>query len=166
MIRKPVVIEGPDGGGKSTLIGQLLDDENMTLAPKFSHSTRGPNSGHIFAASEDMKSPLSAGYIYDRHPAISEPIYGTAIRKKDDYVYLSPYVNEWLDKVYVVMCLPPFGEVIYHLNPSEQMPGVAENYPLIYGLYEYIYNLSPSRFIHYDYTEPNSYEELRRKLNA
>lgn len=165
MISKPVIIEGPDGGGKSTLIGKLLHDEGLALAPKFSRSVEGPHEGHIQSALSDMYSPLG-GFVYDRHPAISEPIYGTVVRRKDDYVELSNHLNDWLDTVHVVMCLPPFSQVVMNLQEENQMAGVAENIPLIYGLYEYLYNLSPSRFFFYDYTEPNSYEELRRALSA
>ena len=165
MIDKPVIVEGPDGGGKSTLISSLMASEGLALAPKFSRSVEGPNQGHVIAAIKDMDDPLK-GYVYDRHPAISEPIYGTIVRKKDDYVPLAHYVDSWLDRVYVVICLPPFKVAVENLNVEAQMPGVAENFPLIYGFYEYLLGINPSRFIHYDYTVTDSYNELRSKLNA
>lgn len=74
--RMNVILEGPDGGGKSTLAGHLSKLWNLRL-----QEGSGPPK------KEGEIEQRLAGYlkmentIFDRHPAVSEPIY-TRIRQK------------------------------------------------------------------------------------
>lgn len=67
-----IVIEGPDGTGKSTLAKKLVD-----LLPEFSYeASKGPPKGpvEIMKRAEDYLAMDNK--IFDRHILVSQPIYG------------------------------------------------------------------------------------------
>lgn len=168
MTVKPLIIEGPDGAGKSTLIEKLVDEFNLDRAPKFSRSLEGPNGGFIHQAQMDMAQVESMqGFIYDRHPAISEPIYGPIIRRSDAYYALLPQFPRWKAAVNLVICLPPWNVATQNLGHNPQLAGVEEHYPLIYSAYEHFLTITPPSFCTlYDYTLPGSYNQVRRLVNG
>lgn len=70
-----IIIEGPDGAGKSTLIRSLrLADPTLKLAPRSCTSLAGPLSGDALITWLKKYGAMD-GYIYDRHPCISGPVY-------------------------------------------------------------------------------------------
>lgn len=66
-----IVFEGPDGSGKSTLARHVCDTLALTLIPG-----AGPprEPGEIERRLAKYLTITNA--VYDRHPAISQPIYG------------------------------------------------------------------------------------------
>jgi thymidylate kinase len=65
-----VILEGPDGGGKSTLAEYLANQLDLRI-----QQGSGPPK-HPGEIEERLRAYLDMdGVIFDRHPAISDPIY-------------------------------------------------------------------------------------------
>lgn len=84
VVCKSLVICGPSGVGKSTLIGKLLADFPAKVALSVSHTSRKPREGEIdgvhyhFVTKEFIEDDISHGKIkYIEHAAVHSNIYGT-----------------------------------------------------------------------------------------
>lgn len=136
-----IVVEGPDGTGKSTLIRQLQDAyPGLKIAPRACTSLAGPLSGNGLV-NWLKKYGVMVGYVYDRHPCISGPVY--------DAVYANPvegWAGDWvrgafreiLDNARIIYCRPPRREIVKSVNESAQMGGVERNIHRIIDTYDAI----------------------------
>lgn len=136
-----IVVEGPDGAGKSTLIKSLqIAHHGLTLAPRACTSLAGPLSG-VELVRWLRTYGVMPGYVYDRHPCISGPVY--------DAVYADP-VEEWVggwvrgtlhelrESARVIYCRPPRREIIKSINENVQMEGVDRKIHQIIDTYDAI----------------------------
>lgn len=149
-----LVIEGPDGAGKSTLIRQLKGAyPGIKLAPRACTSLAGPLSGTELVHWLRTYGVMP-GYVYDRHPCISGPVY--------DAVYAYPvegWVGAWVqgtlyelrENARVIYCRPPRREIVKSVNESAQMDGVDRKIHQIIDTYDAIMG---SMILHerYDWT--------------
>lgn len=156
-----IVVEGPDGGGKSTLIESLQKTLGIPVAPrtwlKDSHS--GPVPDLCRWVDEDLLhwggKPLQ---IYDRYPLISEPIYGSCIRGEVPRLMSTPWMrartNTFRSMSIIIWCVPPFDVVAQNVraNPKGHMEHVSEEIDAIWAMYSVQANTWPNLSIHYDYT--------------
>lgn len=104
-----IILEGPDGTGKTTLAERLAKEFNRRVQ----HSGGPPkDQSDIFARQERaMQFALhNAPVVMDRVPAISERIYGPIIRGKDPF-----QGSDYLPKLMQAMPLP----LIYCRPPLE-----------------------------------------------
>lgn len=108
-----LILEGPDGSGKTTLQGILQEKFQLPAHPRFCTSD-GPQDDLARAVFRDAREletqPLS---IYDRHPFLSEFAYATAIPERfvrDDFLegWVTPLLNKVARLSLVILCLPPF----------------------------------------------------------
>lgn len=139
-----IIVEGPDGAGKTTLINQLMKDiPGLERGPRASRSKEGPVDSVGEWARQDVASwadrPLA---IYDRHPLISETIYGPTLRGGMDPHTLSLLgsgtYQTFLTNSLVIFCLPlDRGVVIRNVetDPDSQMSGVRENAGILWDKY-------------------------------
>lgn len=155
---RPVIVEGPDGSGKTTLIQK---SERNLMARHCDSS--GPFKELAKWVEQDLDNPPPPNAIYDRYPLISEPIYGPIIRGTLPEGFNS---GPWLKYCWrhllaqtplIIICLPPLETVITNvLGPDEQMSGVTSNITTIYWLYwAYAHQMraqAPGIFSVYDYT--------------
>ncbi|KAG9325441.1 hypothetical protein KVV02_004754 [Mortierella alpina] len=87
--KRPIVISGPSGGGKSTLINKLFKDHPSTFGFSVSHTTRGPRSGeqdgvaYHFVSKEKMQQ-LIDDHQFLEHAVFSENHYGTSKKAVED----------------------------------------------------------------------------------
>lgn len=153
-----IIVEGPDGGGKTTLVNKIHKAFELPLAPKASDSLKGPVPNLCRWVDNDLlewgSKPLA---IYDRYPLISEPIYGSAIRGKLPL----PMTRSWMRSrtntmrslSLVIWCVPPFDVVKANVidHPGEHMTGVAEDIDAIWSLYAWQSNVWPALSMAYDY---------------
>lgn len=144
---KDVIVEGPDGGGKSTLVKFLHETLGLPMPSRSSSSTGGPIPNLADWIKDQAiwsKGSIPHSRLYDRHPIISEPIYGRLVRPGSQVQ--APLDNEryqrdvraWLyDHAVVVWAIPDLATV--HTNVidtrTEQMPGVTANIGRVHQAY-------------------------------
>lgn len=152
-----IIVEGPDGGGKTTLIKQILNQyPSLKRAPRASEGVAGPVSDLFDWTSRDVNSwdirPLS---VYDRHPVISEYIYGPIIRESlDERFHTSGLRRRVSRTALVIVCLPPLEVVRASVSDERDMPGVATHIDAIWHLYASLRACWPgwSGLLFHDYT--------------
>ena len=168
-----IVIEGPDGAGKSTLIERLRGNSTRYFAilrasgPPIQPDGK-PSRGFEFmeAARVFAESLAPFPVICDRIHAISENIYGPLLRG------IAPESHPMiLDRLYpvqlLIYCRPPTSIILDNLKkPAEQMKGVNEKAGDIIAAYDALMDgLSYRRgMLRYDYTT-DSIEKIRDLLS-
>lgn len=158
---RSIIVEGMDGSGKDTLIRDLVATyPGHTLHDRASTSLGGPvaNLGE-WVAKDAVRMIETGPWIYNRHPLISEPIYG---RVRPNKPTIDPFNNPaWLSayrrivgrESILVICQPPFHVVRATLEaqgPEAHMPGVYENALELYSKYAML--VWPGPTIRYNYT--------------
>lgn len=155
-----IIIEGMDNAGKSTLINQLSEHFKLPYAHAHRSSAAdrsSANSWHNWAAA------CPKTLILDRHPNISDLVYGPLIRGS------TPMTKEGAHKVrknhYLVFCCPSLQTIKATYELRDQMEGTHENLEKLYNAYgELMEELEPD-FI-YQYTNPRALQALIRNLNS
>lgn len=143
-----IIVEGPDGGGKSTLVQKILDEwSGVQKGPRACTSDEGVDSSTL-ADWVDLNLSMSVhdDFIYDRYPLFSEPIYGPLIRGRmaDGFSDLVWYLGRLsmlaLKEPVIVYCLPPWEDVRSniehaHAPTTSHLKGVLRNAEAIYQQY-------------------------------
>lgn len=167
-----IILEGPDGAGKTTLVQELQHHfPKMEVHPRFCTSKGGPIADLAEEVYKDVKT-YPTHYIYDRHPVISEFIYSTTIPSRSlSSAFLSDTMGRIRQRValhsLVIWCIPPFSVVKRNIEQDQdtQMDGVASNIDRIYEQYLMHKLMWPGRSVNYDYTNSAmSWEGLRYAL--
>ena len=166
-----IVLEGPDGGGKTTLLEAITKRyPDIVQAPRACTPVGGPVENLFDWATRDVDSwPLRPFSVYDRHPLISEYVYGNSARKKPEKDFTTKKAATLRQVMYhqalVIFCLPPLKVVRENVqaNAPEQMAGVVENITKIYQMYAFLARTWPGRAHIYNYTDKLS---LPRILGA
>lgn len=139
-----IILEGPDGCGKTTLLSVLTDVLRLEAAPRASIPGIGvPKDRDLVKwVNEDMgtwhKRPCE---VHDRYPLISEPIYGSYVRGRPS-LRLDGWYRGQLDvmrrSALVIFCLPPYEIALKNAQHDRQMDGVLERYDAIYAGYQWL----------------------------
>lgn len=138
-----LVLEGPDGGGKTRLAQALLAQwPHLLMGKKASTSLKGPikNLAAWTIHEFDVMEASSGVIVYDRHPVISEPIYGPIARDSAQPGFSpSPWLSSARLKMYkltyVIWCIPPLEQVQKAVAADRDMPGVTDNIEAIHKAY-------------------------------
>jgi hypothetical protein len=158
-----LIIEGCDGSGKTTLIQQLMETGQYIKHARASTSLGGPVDALDKWVADDVKyldTHATTPYIYDRHPLISELIYGD-LRENgrgftgafQNLMWVAGHQAKMAQQSILVICSPPYSIVDQALVTSGKdahMPGVFENRHTLYTRYEKF--VWPGRVIRYDWT--------------
>ena len=166
-----LIIEGPDGAGKTTLAKKLSEDLGIDLS-KYSRLTQEERNklsragsvkprvyGALGVAVAGRKDPV----IHDRM-FFSELVYGQVLRGSSVFSFQEERMV--LDILHamgvpVIFCLPPVRDVYDNLGANEQMEGVRENIDKIYKGYEALAGLARPKPHVYDYTRgPAAYARI------
>jgi hypothetical protein len=151
-----IVVEGPDGSGKTNLVNDLVKHTGRPVHPRSTPSVGGPPPDLDLWVEREFARDKQPG-IYDRHSVISEPIYGPICRGFVPGAFSSPL---WLNKQrarlanmsVVVFCLPPWSDVFANIMSGTHMAGVRENGYEIYMAYNAVYKAWPGAAVLHDYT--------------
>lgn len=170
-----VILEGPDGGGKTTLSETLrhrLQDDRMTHVIK-----HGPYKG---LSSQDLCKiyfrAMSQALTYDDHVImdrswLSEPVYGTAYRNGVNRIDMQR--RRMLERValsrgvVVVHCQPEF-EVCANAflsRPDDEYLDTLKQLQHVYDLYATLAMDTILPVVHYDYTQ-DGIEALLVKIKS
>jgi GTPase SAR1 family protein len=161
-----VIVEGPDGAGKTTLIRQLAHDTEVPVHEKAVPST-GPDPRTLWDwTHRDMANWGDEVYLYDRHPLVSEYIYGPVIRGHTAEGFDRPSAHglrlRLEGQCLLILCLPPAATVRANVanEEIEQMDGVFDRIDTIYGLYNTLRATWNGWYKLHDYTDPASYLQV------
>jgi hypothetical protein len=125
-----LVVEGPDGAGKTTLVNQLSELLKWPVAPRVV-SERAEAMTDLKQWTEQNVGAGFQQLIFDRHRLISEPIYGTVLRSEaergfDDVDWLAlMYSKFYRCQPIVIYCMPKFLTVWSNVqnDPHNTVPG-------------------------------------------
>lgn len=162
-----IIVEGPDGSGKTSLIGKMTEAFGLPVMPKAVNS-QGEEETDLCRWVEQSMVRGWQPVIYDRHALVSEPIYGSRKGElRGDFKDRS-----WLELQYIalrevnpviIVCLPSFEAVVknvradetnsafFGLDPNDRhLEPVRRKVAPIYWAYHCLVanNLN---FVHYDY---------------
>jgi hypothetical protein len=136
-----IIIEGPDGSGKSTLIQRLAKDLGLPIADKVVDSSTKALTD-LARWTEDNVEKGFQPLIFDRHRLISEPIYGPATRARQDLKFLDlGWLADMMWRFYqakplIVYCLPDLETVRVNVHKVEtDNAAVASRIAAIYAGY-------------------------------
>jgi hypothetical protein len=157
MIRH-VIVEGPDGAGKSTLVDYLCNNTGLVRHERASTSVGGPVTDlhgwfNMDFSTMDSQPPS----VYDRHPIISEPIYSRWARHVmpqppfDSPAWVTRWSQSLANKALVVWCVPRIATVYDNVRKADQMPGVTDHILDIYASYQRAVQNWPGVMATYNY---------------
>jgi len=176
-----LIVEGPDGAGKTTLVSSLCTHLELEVRPRSSTSDHGPVGDIGDWIDRDFTTNTHVG-IYDRHPLISETIYGPLIRaSQSDLLGMGP-VEDLFEMLYstsplvIIYCLPPVAAVRVnvgqtHEGTTDHLRGVLKFTDQLYDLYSYRYLMDAARgvAIKWDYTDLDdgrNFEKLKTQVKG
>lgn len=156
-----IIVEGPDGAGKTNLVEYLASQFDLVRHERASHGVDGPVANLFDWAYNDVCSmPDQPLAVYDRHPLISEYIYGPICRSTlpPGFVTTTAHlmIRTMAQSVLVVLCRPPTGRLVASVAPERDMPGVTEHIERIASAYDAMRMLWPGQVITYDFTQPDA----------
>ena len=155
---KLVIIEGCDNSGKSTLIQSLASDLRVATARSFGK----PRNYRDILEYHSWASLCPQPLVLDRHPAISDLIYGPIIRGKTHGD--ANLATHCLEESFLIYCRPPNAIIGQGVSDRPQMEGVVDNLHKISRSYDlWMAALSPQ--FRYDYTNPEHYSQLKEKVS-
>ncbi|KAJ1660173.1 guanylate kinase [Dispira simplex] len=93
LTKRPVVVSGPSGTGKSTLLQRLFANHPQTFGFSVSHTTRTPRAGEVDGVNyhfvtRDVFQNMVAHHEFIEWAEFSKNLYGTSIQAVKDVVQL------------------------------------------------------------------------------
>lgn len=160
-----IIVEGPDGAGKTTLVERLVREGHFThVEPRAVTAS----AEKIKPIGDYIQEELDRGFgwrLYDRFALISSPMYislpnRTFSEQMLDMLWLrnAYYKFRLIDPV-VIYCLPPFDVVMQNVALDESSKVMHEQAENIYWSYHAFIardDFHSSRMI-YDYTNPDNH---------
>lgn len=166
-----IILEGIDGGGKTSLLKEVCGRFGITQRPRFS-SADGPLPNLFDRVYQDLITiPTSECQVYDRHPLISDYVYAPALRGGLLPEFTWPSARSMRNLLaaqsLVVWCVPP-KEVVSKslLNRIDEgnHQHVHTRLDEIYDAYLMQRNFWPGDDVSYDYTDSNSRQAALRRI--
>jgi hypothetical protein len=161
-----IVLEGPDGGGKTTLLAQLQHAAKIKVNPK---AVNSDGKGRV-PLDEYVETQLGKGWrnlVFDRFALVSGPIYGQYTGMADpnrpfaDRVWLTRMEALFLGlRPLIIYCLPSLPVIRTNLLRDPTSAGVVGNN--LDGIY-YAYQARAARDcavgvgMVYDYENPEAF---------
>ena len=174
-----VVVEGPDGSGKTALINKIIEKFPFLAyqKPVPSNGPEGQTGKYMIDWLNSRFSEIKSGanYIMDRINLVSEEIYGPICRGVSmiyvDIRAVDTLSNFFGNKPIIIYCRPSKETIFENLNKDQsvQMAGVLENITEIIQAYDRFFNVWESVGIdiwHYDYMIDPGAEPIIEKIKT
>jgi len=150
-----IIVEGPDGAGKSTLVSELSGLYGLQVFTKNGPAPRDLLRGRVYSAVGNAVEGRKPVRIYDRL-FFSELIYAPILRSNEPPAFHVREERYLLDvlaamKCPVIFCLPSLEQVRHNVLKSEHLEGVKENIHHIYNRYCTFYHDFAGCKMMYDY---------------
>lgn len=167
-----VIVEGPDGAGKTTLISNLRKATKRHFITLSRNGRPRKPDDLLLSIPWIAQCPEGVDLVCDRHPLISEWIYGPHVRGEDPYVasvYSPASSIDLLGRTVgrIIYCRPPLKTIFDGVRMEEQMGGVNESISKIVTLYDQTMNnlrYADIKVLYYDWTfasrVPDNLEQL------
>lgn len=134
-----LIVEGPDGAGKTTLIEGLKERYGFEVAPRVVSKEAVP----MIDVQQWVEENLQKGFqdiIFDRHRLISQPIYGPIMGRTDpgfdDLVWLYDVMNRFYrTPKMTIYCMPPKSVVLKNIENDDDNKAIADKISYIYDAY-------------------------------
>lgn len=135
-----IIVEGPDGGGKTTFITKLQKKLNLPIAPR----VVSKDAEAMVDLKMWVENNVLGGFqqtIFDRHRLISEPIYGPILRGEQapgfsDMDWMRDVMYHFYhSKPILIYCIPPLDIVINNVMGDEDNKVVHTTIKQIYTAY-------------------------------
>lgn len=150
-----IIVEGMDGTGKSNLVRRIHTELGLPIHERASDSISGPVSDLFDWAERDVKDVVQPFAVYDRHPLVSEFIYGPICRGTIDDRFFSPngrmLSRSFRSQNLVIFCDPGLDVIAQNVERAAQMKGVDENIDALYWTYRSIAHHWSGRGISWNY---------------
>lgn len=156
-----IIVEGPDGAGKSTLIRKLLTDvpelnlgARATANRDLLYTVTRPDT---YRAIRDGVDPYAPVYIWDRL-YYSELVYCSVQRRECQFNATEQvFFHRMIEGIHApfILCLPEYQVVLDNVaGERHDMPGVKEGINFIYSRYNEMWHEGsfPDHVMLYDYT--------------
>lgn len=172
-----IIIEGPDGAGKTTLIDRLSKDLHIPIHERSANSDSSPTLNEpgvsrganlaAWAYKDVITMPEQPFSIYDRHCLISEFVYGPIARGYLDPNMLSTtlhfLIRQMAERCFVVFCRPSNEQISNNILFDTVSQGVVgtNQLNLAYG-YDALKMFWPGQNMYYNYEDhlSSSYESV------
>lgn len=134
-----IVLEGPDGGGKTYLAAALHREFGLPIAPRVVAKDTTAMVDLVKWVEDNNNQPWQKA-IFDRHRLISEPIYGTIMGRMspgfDDLRWLANEMRKFYYKQpTIIYCIPDKETVYKNLVNDEDNRAIAPYWAQIYNAY-------------------------------
>lgn len=135
-----IVVEGPDGAGKTTLISRLALELNLPIAPR----VVSKDAEAMVDLQKWVDENLEEGFqprIFDRHRLISETIYGPILRYDqepgfNEMAWLAPRMRRFYElEPIIIYCLPPFQTIWDNITDDPDNTAVLNKIRPIHSAY-------------------------------
>lgn len=136
-----IIVEGPDGAGKTTLISQLIAEFELPVAPR----VVSKQTNDLTDLQQWVDRNLSEGFqytLFDRHRLISEFCYGPTLRPKQrpgftDYLWVWKSLRRLYEDVQpvIIYCLPELATIKRNLENDPDNEVVRDHIEQIYAAY-------------------------------
>lgn len=149
-----IVLEGPDGGGKTTLAGELVREFHLLyMRPPSAVLTSDGGPVNPRGLAEwweleliDAKAGKRGQHVYDRSTYISDPIYRLVYHQRSGSTIeqMIQGVHYLINYALVIWCLPPWEDTLEALRQQnrENLKGLdEEKAEVVYWAYHYQYTL-------------------------
>ena len=161
-----IVVEGMDGSGKSGMVTRISEALQIPIHARACTSAGGPVDKLYEWVTDDISSLQWQTFsVYDRHPLVSEYIYGPITRQVVDDRFYTEHAFKLRQKfapaVLIVFCDPGPDEVLKNVLASKHMPGVTEHASRLYYAYHTFMHYWPgNRPVVWDYTQPHTHDSV------
>ena len=157
-----IIVEGPDGAGKTTLVKRLSEELGLEVMPR----AVSKEAKSLTTIDDYITTELDKGFgarLYDRFALISGPFYGSlpdptfkGLMWNLDWLTLAHFRLRQIDPA-IIVCLPPLEEVLKNVHTGDDNRVVQQHIGAIY--INYLNFLASHKFgtsvMHWDYTNPN-----------